>query len=121
MGNRAYIQIESKNLEMPIILYGHWSGDDNLTAVRNVLERTDRIGDPNYLIAQIFYEFAVVLGNYDGSLSFGIECGQLAGGEWADVPNVFVNADTGEYAVQGNKYGEFVKQDLTESEVMLGS
>jgi len=111
MGNRAYIQVESKYLEMPIILYGHWSGDDNLIAVRNVLSRTGRIGDPNYLVAQIFYEFAVVLGNYDGELSFGIESGQLAGTEWADVPNVFVNADTGEYHCDGVTYGEFVKQE----------
>lgn len=111
MGNRAYIQIESKRLEMPIILYGHWSGEDNLTAVRNVLSRTDRIGDPSYLVAQIFYEFAVTLGNYDGHLSFGIESGFLAGGEWADVPNVYVNADTGEYHCDGVSYGEFVLQD----------
>jgi hypothetical protein len=107
MGNRAFIQIESRNLEMPIILYGHWSGEDNLTAVRNVLDRTGRIGDPSYLVAQIFYEFAIVLGQYDGELSFGIDCGHLGGAEWADTPNVYVNADTGEYTYQDVVCSEF--------------
>jgi hypothetical protein len=80
MGNRAFIQIESKYLETPIILYGHWSGDDNITAVRNVLERTNRVGNPSYLAAQIFYEFAITLGSYTGELGFGIDSGPLAGG-----------------------------------------
>lgn len=111
MGNRAYIQIESRRLESPIVLYGHWSGEDNLTAVRNVLERTTRLGDPSYLTAQIFYEFAVVLGSYDGELSFGIDTGHLSGTEWGDVPSVYVNADTGEYAVNGEAFGEFALQE----------
>jgi hypothetical protein len=51
MGDRSYIQIDSKNLEAPIILYGHWSGDDNIRAVKNVLANTDRIGDAGYLTA----------------------------------------------------------------------
>jgi hypothetical protein len=108
MGNRAYIQIDSKNLDLPIILYGHWSGDDNLTAVKNVLARTTRIGDPSYLVAQIFYEFAT-LGNYDGELSFGIEAGQLAGAEMANVPNVYVHADSGAYSYCDKVYTEFVQ------------
>jgi len=114
MGNRAYIQIDSKRFETPIVFYGHWSGEDNITAVRNVLAKTTRIGDPSYLTAQIFYEFAT-LGNYDGELSFGIDCGQLAGGEWADVPNVYVNADTGEYAIGNERFGEFALQDKIEA------
>jgi hypothetical protein len=73
MGNRSAIIIESERFITPITLYGHWSGSDNLTAVANVLGRTDRIGDPSYLTAQLFYEFAVRLGNYDGNLSFGID------------------------------------------------
>jgi hypothetical protein len=109
MGNRAYIQIDSKRLETPIVFYGHWSGDDNLIAVKNVLSKTSRIGDPSYLAAQIFYEFAIALGNYDGELSFGIDVGTLAGSEWADVPNVFVNADTGEYKIGEIVFDEFVK------------
>jgi hypothetical protein len=101
MGNRAFIQVESENLETPIIIYGHWSGEDNLAAVQNVLATTDRVGDPSYLAAQLFYEFAVKLGSYTGELGFGISTGHLGGGdwEWADVPSVLVNADTGEYSL----------------------
>lgn len=109
MGNRAYIQIDSKNFETPIVFYGHWSGDDNLTAVRNVLARSKRIGDPSYLAAQIFFEFAT-LGNYDGELSFGIETGHLSGGEWANVANVVVDADSGVYSWGNKVYTEFVQQ-----------
>ncbi len=107
MGNRAYIQVDSHRFQTPIIFYGHWSGTDNLTAVKNVLARTARIGDPSYLTAQLFYEFAK-LGEYDGSLSFGIESGCLTGNEWSDVPSVLVNADTGEYAIDGQVFVEFV-------------
>jgi hypothetical protein len=108
MGNRAYIQIDGHSLQAPIIFYGHWSGTDNLTAVKSVLEKTARIGDTPYLVAQIFYEFAVKLGEYDGSLSFGIESGHLTGSEWGDVPSVLVNADTGEYSIDGVVFSEFV-------------
>jgi hypothetical protein len=109
MGNRSYIQIDSKQLQTPIIFYGHWSGDDNLTAVKNVLARTTRIGDPTYLAAQIFFEFAT-LGNYDGELSFGIDTGHLAGEEWANVPNVVVDADSGLYSLGDKVYTEFVQR-----------
>jgi hypothetical protein len=109
MGNRAFIQVDSQRLEMPIILYGHWSGDDNITAVKNVLERTGRIGDPSYLVAQLFYEFACVLGQYDGELSFGVECGHLTDSVWVDTPTVYVNADNGEYSYDGTTYTEFAK------------
>lgn len=94
MGNRSYIQVDSKQFELPIVLYGHWSGEDNVVAVQNVLARTGRIGDPSYLTAQLFYEFAR-LGDYDGELSFGIDMGEV-GGAWLDAPTVYVNADTGE-------------------------
>ena len=110
MGNRAFIQIDSERLETPVILYGHWSGEDNLTAVKNVLERTNRIGDPSYLTAQIFYEFAIGLGGYTGELGFGIESGHLAGNEDSNVPSVSVNADTGEYSYQGETYTEYARQ-----------
>lgn len=109
MGNRAYIQVDSHRFHTPIIFYGHWSGEDNLTAVKNVLEKTARIGDPSYLTAQLFYEFSR-LGSYDGSLGFGIESGHLTGGEWGDVPSVLVNADTGEYAIDGQVFTEFVPE-----------
>lgn len=107
MGNRAYIEITSQRFPEPVVFYGHWSGDDNITAVKNVLENTARIGDPSYLAAQIFYEFAIKLGNYDGGLSFGIETGSLTGTEWINVPSVSVNADTGVYTIDGVDYTEF--------------
>ena len=98
MGNRSAIIIESERFITPITLYGHWSGSDNLTAVANVLGRTDRIGDPSYLTAQLFYEFAVGLGKYDGNLSFGIDA---FGGTpqditaMLDIDAIVVNADKG--------------------------
>lgn len=98
MGNRSAIVIESERFKTPITLYGHWSGADNLASVASVLERTTRVGDPSYLTAQLFYEFAVVRGQYDGELSFGIDA---FGGTPAEVDSmmdtdtIVVNADTG--------------------------
>ena len=112
MGNRAFIQIDSTQFDLPVLFYGHWSGEDNLTAVRNVLARTSRIGDPSYLAAQLFYEFAVVLGQYDGELSFGISSGVLSSTDWQDVPAVYVNADTGEYKIDGAVYDDYAKLGL---------
>jgi hypothetical protein len=107
MGDRSYIQVDSIRFQTPVIFYGHWSGTDNLTAVQNVLARTARIGDPSYLAAQIFYEFATALGSYDGSLSFGIETGYLTDSVFSDNPSVLVNADTGEYSIDGVVFSEF--------------
>lgn len=107
MGNRAYIQIESQRLERPVLLYGHWSGTDNVQAVRNVLgSPTARIGDAQYLTAGLFWEFAK-LGSYDGSLGFGIDVGDLTDSFWVDSPSVFVNADSGQYLYDGVLYNEF--------------
>jgi len=108
MGNRAFIEISSKQFEIPIIFYGHWSGEDNILAVRNVLARSGRIGDPSYLSAQIFYEFAK-LGNYDGELSFGIWAGKVDPLDWTNTPTVFVNADTGEYTYNDVVHDEFMR------------
>lgn len=101
MGDRAWIQIESVGLPEPVLLYGHWSGEDGRRAVENVLARTARIGDAPYLAAQIFYEFAVVLGNYDGELGFGISTGEIdqINEHQEDNPLVVVDADTGEMRV----------------------
>jgi hypothetical protein len=100
MGNRSYIVVESKSFATPVTLYGHWSGEDNVTAVNNVLARTDRVGSPDYLTAQFFYEFST-LGKYDGNLSFGIDaCGYLTGGEWVNTDTIYVNADTGETSME---------------------
>jgi hypothetical protein len=105
MGDRATIHITSESFTSPIELYGHWSGTDNAKAVANVLERTGRIGDPTYLTAQLFYEYATILGKYDGNLGFGIRA--VAGTPnslWDDNPVVVVNADTGSVEYDGETY-----------------
>lgn len=94
MGDRASIVVKSKSFDSPIRFYGHWSGSDNIKAVQNVLARTDRVGDPSYLAAQIYYEFAVNLGKTDGNLSFGISADGNTYGD--DNPPIVINADTGE-------------------------
>lgn len=109
MGNRSYIQVDSKEFLAPIVFYGHWSGTDNLEAVRNVLERSTRIGDSSYLAAQIFHEFATTLGAYDGELSFGISSGEV-NDAWVNASTVYVNADTGEYRVDGETHSEFARE-----------
>jgi hypothetical protein len=110
MGDRSLIVVKAKAFPTPITFYGHWSGEDNVTAVRNVLRRTGRIGDVSYLTAQIFYEFAK-LGNYDGELSFGIETSEYSASEdlWMDNPTIIVDADTGEYTLEGVVHTEFAK------------
>lgn len=96
MGNRSTIIVKSAHFPTPIYLYGHWSGDDNIHAVRNVMARTTRVGDPTYLTAQLFHEFANNLGKYDGELSFGIGTYPEDVSIWDDNPPIVVNADTGE-------------------------
>lgn len=98
MGDRSAIIIESERFATPITLYGHWSGRDNITAVASVLETTDRVGDPSYLTAQLFYKFAVELGKYDGNLSFGIDAfggDPLDTDKAMDNDTIIVNADKG--------------------------
>jgi hypothetical protein len=115
MGNRSYIQINADGLEVPVLLYGHWSGTDNLLAVQSVLEKTARIGDVSYLTAELFYEFAVKLGSYDGSLSFGIEQGHIDDKTaWVDSPSVYVDADTGIYTYDGVEHKEFAISEAVE-------
>jgi hypothetical protein len=107
MGDRSVITIVSS--EATISLYGHYAGTTNLDAVRNVLARTDRIGDPSYLTAQLFHEFAVVLGNFDGGLGYGIFEGD-DDGMWLDNETVVVNAETGDYWITGQEIqSEFAK------------
>jgi hypothetical protein len=98
MGDRSAIVIASKQFQTPITLYGHWSGETNITAVKSVLERTDRVGDPSYLTAQIFWEFAR-LGSYDGKLSFGIDTFGGDPSNAMDNETIWVNADTGEVSI----------------------
>lgn len=101
MGDRAYIQITSEQFQTPIAFYGHWSGEQNVQAVRSVLNRTGRIGDAGYLAAQIFHEFTT-LGNYDGELSFGIYPEEIPL-DHEENPTVYVNADTGTYQVENER------------------
>lgn len=96
MGNRSNIVIRETATQTDnfIILYSHWGGDDNITAIENVMRKTDRIGDSAYLTAQIFHEFTT-LGNYDGGLGYGIWVGGLGSVDETDNPAVIVDADTG--------------------------
>jgi hypothetical protein len=115
MGNRSLIVIESERFQTPISLYGHWSGAENLAAVAEVLGKTGRVGDPSYLTAQIFYEFAIVRGKYDGELSFGIDTfGVPDGSAGMDTDTVFVNADTGAWSWQA--FGLSSKTDTADGE-----
>jgi hypothetical protein len=108
MGNRATIIINSKDFVSPISLYGHWSGDDNIKAVAETLRSTDRVGDANYLTAQLFHHFATKLGHYDGTLGFGIGAyGAGSAGTSArfdDNDPIEVNADTGAVEFRGETY-----------------
>jgi hypothetical protein len=109
MGNRSAIVVEAKDFKSPVTFYGHWSGEENVEAVRNVLARTGRIGEVSYLTAQIFYEFAK-LGGYDGELSFGIDTFGADGVDvFMDNATIYVNADTGEYRLNGVTNTEFAK------------
>jgi len=102
MGNRAVIAIQQDETDGDnfVLLYGHYSGGDNLNAVLNTLRRTDRIGDPAYLTAQIFYEFAK-MGDYNGELGFGIYQGNRNAIDETDNPAVFVNPYNGVITYQG--------------------
>jgi hypothetical protein len=108
MGDRSMIVVKAEKFVTPIVFYGHWSGEQNIEAVKNVLARTGRIGDAGYLTAQLFWEFAK-LGNYDGELSFGIDANGDTDDTWMDNPSVIVNADTGEYEVNGEVFTEFME------------
>jgi hypothetical protein len=105
MGNRSNIIIRetATQTDNMVILYSHWGGEDNLSAVKNVLRRTDRIGDSAYLSAQIFYEFTQ-LGAYDGGLGYGLWVGNLDSIDETDNPAVIVDADTGLMTYQGETY-----------------
>jgi hypothetical protein len=101
MGDRSQIIIRETATQTDnlIILYGHWSGDDNLKAAKSVLATTNRIGDC-YLTAQLFYEFTR-LANYAGDLGFGLWVGTLESIDEDDNPAVIVDIDTGLITYQG--------------------
>ena len=107
MGNRSLIIIRSEKFptNTEIRLYGHWAGDDNYHAVKRVVDRSDRIGDPDYLTAQLFHEFSFACGGYDGDLGYGISVAEQGSDEgWIDNPSVYVNADFGYYEYEGETY-----------------
>ena len=97
MGNRSNIVIRETATQRDncLILYSHWGGDDNLTAVEYVLRKTDRIGDSAYLSAQIFHEFTK-LGGYHGGLGYGLWVGHIDDIDETDNAAVIVDADTGQ-------------------------
>jgi hypothetical protein len=105
MGNRSNIIIRetATQTDNMLILYSHWGGDDNLNAVRNVMAKTDRVGDSAYLSAQLFYEFTR-LGAYDGGLGYGLWVGDLNSIDETDNPAVIVDADTGATTYRGDTY-----------------
>jgi len=125
MGDRSLIIITNNTDENLLVMYGHWSGSDNLQAVHNVMAETSRIGD-HYLLAELFHEFSVVLGGYSGtgSGSFGMWADRLDTFDegWIDSPSVWLNADTGDYACDGVDYSppspEPPKADKPEQDVV---
>ena len=111
MGDRSSIYITNNTDDSVIRIYGHWSGEDNAKAVATLLNKTDRVGDPMYLTAQMFYEFAVIQGGYTGSLGFGISSATYIDYTEDNEP-IVINADTGEVKYQDTQYtrNEFVGQ-----------
>ncbi|MFM5968494.1 MAG: hypothetical protein ACKOQ8_05615 [Micrococcales bacterium] len=113
MGDRSVIQINSDSFAYPISLYGHWAGEDNLRAVKIVLDQPEaRVGDASYLTAQLFFWFSTALGGYDGELGYGIDTGSHDP-DWLDNPIVYINADTGDYTYEGityNRNHEVIKE-----------
>ena len=106
MANRSLIVIRSKEFgDNEIRFCGHHSGADNFKAVQNVMARTVRVGDPSYLTAQLFHEFSVKLGAYDGEMSFGIQLAQTGSDEGQiDTPTVYLNCDFGYYEFEGTTH-----------------
>ena len=107
MGDRASIYVISESLPTNVMveLYGHWAGTTNARAVASVLEKTDRLGDVSYLTAQVFYEFAIIKGDYTGYLGYGINVvPTLAGSSWNDNPDIILNADNGSVIYDGTTY-----------------
>jgi hypothetical protein len=104
MGNRSTIYVVSKTHSTPVAIYGHWAGKSSVDAVVNVLTRTDRVGDAMYLTAQVFYEFAITLGSYEGGTGFGIGTFETIDDHWNDNPAIILDADTGGVTYEGVNY-----------------
>jgi len=89
MGNRSNIVIRETATQTDncLILYSHWGGDDNLTAVRNVMAKTD-----------------TKLGGYEGNLGYGLWVGSVEEIDEDDNPAIFLDIDTGAATYQGATY-----------------
>lgn len=109
MGDRSAIVITGYDDEA-ITIYGHWSGETNIEAVKDVMKVTDRVGDFSYLVAQIFYKFAVTYGMYDGDSGFGIFAGEIDAD--IDSPTVYVDATTGSIFYRDNDWEEQTIESL---------
>jgi hypothetical protein len=104
MGMRSLIVIDSDNAQ-PVTIYAHWGGVLNREIVHTVLQSTSSQGVPEYLAAQMFYEFAKQM-DYDGQWGFAISAGN--GSEYfIDRPTVFVNADDLTYTYEDQRYNAF--------------
>lgn len=128
MGDRSLIVVSNNTDETLLIMYGHWSGSDNLQAVHNVMAKTNRIGD-NYIVAELFHEFSVNLGGYagTGSGSFGMwaDTAKTFVEGWVDSPTVYVNADTGDYTCDDEEYSPPIPKppvaNSPEQDIVYGS
>ena len=69
MGDRSNIAVQDITGNR-VYLYAHWTGEDILTIVKDVLERRERWTDESYL-ARMFFS-AMTRGDEDSSTGFGI-------------------------------------------------
>jgi hypothetical protein len=102
MGDRIFIELQSQDFDTPVVIYAYWAGEAILGAVTEVLGITNRIGDPNYLAAQIIHNVFKQC-DYDGVNSFGIAAWNyqtaMEAYDWADNPTIYVDLDTGKYYI----------------------
>ena len=102
MGDRIFIELQSQDFDVPIVVYAHWAGESVLGAVTEVLGNAYIREAPSFLCAQIIYNVFKQC-NYDGVQSFGVSSwDSLTASEaydWADNPTVYVDLDRGWYWV----------------------
>lgn len=102
MGDRVFVELNSQDFTTPVVIYSHWAGESILGAVTKVLGMSSRVGDANYLAAQIINSVFKEC-YYDGELGFGIAAWDSTTAsdayDWADNPTVFVDLDKGYYWV----------------------
>jgi len=110
MRDRSYIVIESDKFVSDIAIYSHWGGTSNVTIATEILSSTQRIGDPEYLTAEIIHA-SFIENSYDGKLGMGVQ--PLTKGSfpehWGDNPTVYINADTGRWRVGDLEYDRWAR------------